>query len=261
MPIVGPDILKYEKRDRIVIITLNRPERMNAISIELAEELAKAWKEFKEDNNAWVAILTGAGEKGFCAGFDLIDQAERDKKGIGLPEKLPLFSPNDHEIWKPVIGAINGDAIAGGFLLAQHCDVRIAAEHAEFGIAETRWNLPAYWVHDLTKVVNLGHALEIAIWGDKRHSAQRFYEIGFVNKVVPKEKLMEEAISWAERILYLAPRCVRNIKEILNRGFYMPPSEGMAFAKALEQNLYGMEDTLEGPKAFKEGRKPIFKGK
>lgn len=259
MSIAGSDILKYEKRDKIVIITLNRPERMNALSMELMRNMEKAWKEFKEDNDAWVAILTGAGEKAFCAGFDLLDQAERDKKGTGLPEELPRFSP--YEIWKPVIAAINGYAIAGGFMLAQHCDIRIAAEHAEFGISETRWNLPAFWVHDLTRVLTLGHALEIALWGDKRYSAQRCYEIGFVNKIVHNEKLMEEAMSWAERMLYLGPRCVRNLKEIIYRGFYMTPLEGMAFARALEQNLFNMEDTVEGPRAFKEGRKPIFKGR
>jgi enoyl-CoA hydratase/carnithine racemase len=258
MPILGPNILKYEKRDRVVIMTLNRPERMNALSIELMEEMEEAWKHFNKDDDAWIAIITGAGEKAFSVGFDLIDQAERDKAGIGLPKEMPQFSP--YEIWKPVIAAINGYAIGGGFMLAQKCDVRIAVEHAEFGIGETRWNLPAGWVHDLTRVLQLGHALEIALWGDKRLSAQRCYEMGFINKIVPKEKLMEEAISWAERMLDLGPRCVRDLKEIIYRGFYMPPSEGMAFGKALEQNLYGMKDTVEGPKAFMEKRKPVFKG-
>jgi enoyl-CoA hydratase/carnithine racemase len=259
VPIKGTDILRYEKKNRTVLMTLNRPERMNSLSIELMERMERAWNEFSNDEDAWAAVIIGEGDKAFCTGFDLIDQAERDKAGVGLPEVLPRFSPI--EIWKPVIAAINGYAIAGGFMLAQQCDIRIAAEHAEFGIAEAKWNLPAYWVHDLTRQVSLGHALEIALWADRRHSAQRGYEMGWINKVVHKEGLLDEAMSWAERMLYLGPRCVRNLKEIICRGFYMVPSEGMAFAKALEQNLYGMEDTVEGPLAFKEQRKPVFRGR
>ena len=261
MPISGPDTLLYEKKDKIVTLTINRPERMNAISIELFERLGDAWSKFRDDEDAWVAILTGAGDKAFCSGFDLIDQAERARRGESPPTSVPPCTPLHLNIWKPVIAAINGYAIAGGFMLAQHCDIRIAAEHVQFGIAETRWNIGAFWVADLTRQLSLGHALEIALWGDGRMTAQRGYEIGWINRVVPKEKLMEEAYSWAERMLYLAPRCVRNLKEILYRGFYMPPSESIAFAQALEYNLQGMEDALEGPKAFAEKRKPVFKNK
>lgn len=261
MPISGHDILLYEKKDRIVTITINRPERMNAMSVELIQRMADAWTRFRDDDDAWVAILTGTGDKAFSTGFDLIDQAERAKKGEVGPLVLPFCTPATLNVWKPVIAAINGYAIAGGFMLAQHCDIRIAAEHVQFGIAETRWNTPAFWVVDLTRQLSLGHALEIALWGDGRLTAQRGYEIGWINKVVPKDKLMEEALSWAERMLYLAPRCVRNLKEIIYRGFYMPPSEGIAFAQALEHNLAGMEDSIEGPQAFAEKRKPVFKNR
>lgn len=254
MPLSGPDILLYEKKDRVVTITINRPERMNSISIELMGRLAKAWVQFRDDDDAWVAILTGTGDKAFCTGRDLIEQSQ-----TGLPEEMGDYFPRD--IWKPIIAAINGYAIAGGWQLAQACDVRIAAEHAELGIAETRWNMPAFWVYDLTRQLQLGHALEIALWGDRRIKAQRGYEMGWINRVVPKEKLMEEVLSWADSMRYLAPRCVRNLKQILYRGFYLPPSEAEAFAFALEQNLVGMEDSIEGPKAFAEKRKPIFKNK
>jgi len=257
MALSGSDILLYELNDRIVTITMNRPERLNAWSMELIEKLAAAWKRFRDDDDAWVAIVTGAGEKAFCAGFDLTDQAGRDAVGSGLPERMP--EPRPVEIWKPIIAAVNGYALGGGWALAQACDIRIASEHAEFGITETRWNMPAYYVHDLTRQLHLGHALEIALWGDRRFSAQRGYDIGWINEVVPKEKLMERAMDWATRMLYLGPRSVRNLKEILYRGFYMPPSKGVAFANALEANLRGMEDTVEGPRAFKEGRKPKFK--
>lgn len=259
MPISGPDILLYEKKDRIVTITLNRPERMNALSLELMERLEEAWKVFRNDKDAWVAILTGAGDKAFCAGMDLFDVSERQKAGTWDPKTVPEACPI--EVWKPVICAINGFALAGGFMLAHDCDIRIAAEHAELGVTETRWNMAASWVRDLTRTLLLGHALEIVLWGDQRISAQRGYEMGFINRVVPKEKLMEEAMSWAERMLYLGPRSVENLKEILYRGYYMTPAEGRAFGRALEQNLLGMEDSIEGPKAFAEKRKPVFKNR
>ena len=259
MPISGPDILMYEKKERIVTITLNRPERMNALSLELIARMTAAWEKFRNDDDAWVAIVTGSGDRAFCSGFDLIDHAERNKRGEGIPMGLPKFYP--FQIWKPVIAAINGYAIAGGCWLAQSCDIRIATEDAEFGIAETRWNMPASWVHGLTHSLSLRHALEIALWGDGRISAQRGYEIGWINRVVPKEKLMTEAMSWADRMRYLAPRCVRNLKEIIYRSYDMNSTDAEAFGVALEHNLLGMEDTIEGSKAFTEKRKPIFKNK
>lgn len=267
MPITGSDILLYEKKNRIVTITMNRPERRNALSLEQFEKLAEAWARFRDDEDAWVAILTGAGDQSFSAGFDLIDLAERQRTEQTVQSPPPLFSDMARmyesvffpETWKPIIAAINGFAVAGGWCLAQGCDIRIAAEHAELGIAEARWNISAGWVALLTREINIGHALEIALWGDRRISAQRAYEIGFVNRVVPKDELMSEAMSWAERILYLAPRCVRNLKQILYRTQTMTKREALEYALALEQNLQGMEDTREGATAFAEKRKPQFK--
>lgn len=259
-------VLLYEKKlnGRVVVMTMNRPEAMNALNGELWEAIYSGWEQFRDDNEAWVAILTGAGDQAFSAGADLkettlirtgqIKPVPRRRRTPG-----PLFEALD--LWKPTIAAINGYAIAGGWMMAQDCDIRIAAEHAELGVSEVRWNMGAGWLHPLTRQMLLGHALEIVLWGDRRITAQRGYEMGWVNRVVPKERLMDEAMEWAERILYLAPRDVRNLKEILYRGAYMSPMEGAAFARALEQNLIGMEDSIEGPKAFGEKRKPEFKNK
>lgn len=255
----GSEVLLYQKKDRIVTITLNRPERANALSLELMLKLEQAWKQFDQDEDAWVAIITGAGDKGFCPGADLMDMAELMRKGAPMPLTPPVVTPAG--IWKPVICALNGFAVAGGFWIAHDCDIRIAAEHVEMGVSETAWNVPAYWVFDLTKNLNLGHALEIALWGDRRMSAQRAYEIGLVNRVVPKEKLMAEAQEWAERMLNLGPRCVRNLKQIIYRGRYLPPQDGKAFGMALEENLKGMKDSLEGGTAFAERRKPKYQNK
>ncbi|MBI4497491.1 MAG: enoyl-CoA hydratase/isomerase family protein [Chloroflexi bacterium] len=260
-------VLKYETREngRIVIMTMNRPERMNALGGGLSQAIAEGWERFAADDNAWVAIITGAGDRAFCAGADLKETSEIRQ---GLRQTVP--SRRQHwayplseglNLWKPTIAAINGYAIAGGWMVAQQCDVRIAAEHAEMGIAEARWNMGAGWIHDLTRQLHLQHALELVIWADARITAQRAYEIGWVNKVVPKERLMDEALAWAERVLYLAPRAARNFKEILYRGYYMTPEMGRAFARALEQNLVGMQDSIEGPKAFAEKRKPVFQNR
>ena len=258
MPITGPETLLYEKKDRIVTITINRPERMNALSFELMQRLNEAWVRFRDEEDAWVCILTAVGDRAFSAGADLKDEAERTAKGIPRP-KVPQFY--GVECWKPKIAAINGLALAGGFLLAMDSDIRIGAEHAELGITEARWNMMARWVAPLTRYFTLGHALEIALWGDGRISAQRGYEMGFINRVVPGGKLMDEAMSWAERMLSLAPRAVRYFKETIYRGHAMTFEEGMAFANALQQNLAGMEDSIEGPKAFAEKRRPQFKNR
>ncbi len=214
----------------------------------------------RDDPEVRAAIFQGAGDKAFCVGADLIEVRERNEKGIGYSvRKLPKFYITG--TWKPIICAINGYAVSGGWALAQACDIRIASEKAEFGIAEARWNMPAGWVYSLTRQLNLGHALEIALWGDTRISAQRAYEIGWVNKVLPQEKVLSEAMSYAERMLYLGPRCVRNLKEIIYRGLRMTDEEAEAFYQALEANLEGMEDSAEGPKAFVERRKPVFRNR
>jgi enoyl-CoA hydratase len=253
-----PNILLYEKIGKIVKITINRPQRMNAVTPELVDSLVASWNRFERDDDSWVAIITGAGEKAFCAGFDLVKAEAQVSTGAdkGIPYKA-IFPG----VWKPVIAAVNGFAIGGGFSLALSCDIRIASENAEFGIAETEWNMPAPWVVQLTKFIQLGHALEIALWGDKRISAQRAYQIGIVNVVVPKDKLMDTAMIWAERITHLAPRCVQNLKQILYRSSGMNTEDAFAFANGLEQNLKGMEDSEEGLKAFVEKRKPQFKNK
>ena len=121
--------------------------------------------------------------------------------------------------------------------------------------------MPASWVRDLTLHMHIGHCMELVLWGDQRVSAQRAYEMGFYNRVVPAEKLMDEAMSWADRMLYLAPRAVWNFKEIIRRGHYMDPKLGRIFGQALEQNLRGMEDSQEGAAALREKRKPNFKNR
>lgn len=262
-------VLLYEKKlnGRVVVMTMNRPEVLNALNNEMIAAIHEGWARFRDDDEAWVAILTGAGDRAFSSGRDLKEEAQertahqgRSKRNSPLHmRKGPLAVASD--LWKPTIAAINGYAIAGGWLMAQDCDIRIAAEHAELGISEVVWNLPAGWIASLTRQMLLPHALEVALWGDRRITAQRAYEMGWINRVVPKEQLMDEAMEWAERMLYLGPRAVRNIKQILYRAFDMTALEAEAFSRALDQNMEGMEDSIEGVRAFAEKRKPRFKNK
>ena len=266
----GEPVVLVETHDagRIHVITLNRPERLNAIGGGLNEALYDAFTRFRDDLAARVAILTGAGDRAFCAGMDLKDSADRmaaiergEQSGPLIPQATKSIAPLSEGLglWKPTIAAINGYAIAGGFNLAMQCDIRIAAEHARIGIAEARWNRKgAGWMAPLTRQIGLGNALQLVLWGDTQWTAQRAYEAGWVQEVVPRERLMETAMSYARRAVDMAPRSVRNIKETMYRAYYMTPEVAQAFGRAIEENIEGMQDTIEGARAFAEKRRPNY---
>ena len=251
----------------IHLITLNRPHRLNAIGDGLSEALYDAFVEYRDDPNARCAVLTGAG-RAFCAGADLINTAETreaEREGRDSPVHVPNRRKNavplseTLNLWKPTIAAINGWAVAGGFMYAMQCDIRIMSEEAKVGIAEARWNMGgAGWMAPLTRQIGLGSALELTLWGDTQYDARRCYELGWVQRVVPREMLLETALDYARRMLYLAPRAVRNMKQALYRGYYMEPLTAQQYGAAIEQNLQGTNDSIEGPKAFSEKRRPNF---
>ncbi len=261
--------LLYEtiENGRIAIMTINRPERMNSSDPGMGVRWADAWTRFAETDEEWVAIITGAGDRAFSAGQDLKIRNELETAaGSGAYRPTRVVRPTTPigpmlNCWKPTIAAINGFAIAGGWSTAQNCTFRIAAEHAEMNIAEARWNQGAGFVGWLSRLMHQGHALEVCIMGDRRVSAQRGYEMGFINKVVPREKLMEEAIDWAQTILNMAPRSVRNFNQMVHQCFNMSIPDAQRFSGALEYNLGGMEDSKEGPAAFAEKRRPVFKNR
>jgi enoyl-CoA hydratase/carnithine racemase len=267
---VGPVVLVDTHEDgKIWVLTMNRPHRMNSLGGGMLDALYDAFEAFRDDRQARVAIVTGAGDRAFCAGADLIETAERRQtaaRGEGQapppvrgPRRFVAPLSEGLGLWKPTIAAVNGFAVAGGFMIAMQCDIRIMAEHARAGIAEARWNMGgAGWVAPLTRQIGLGSALELVLWGDTQYTAQRCYEIGWAQRVVPKEQLMDTAMAYARRALDMAPRAVRNYKETLYRAYYMNPLDGFAFGSALEQNLAGMHDSIEGPLAFSEKRRPNF---
>ena len=261
MPVSGPEVLLYEKKGHVAYITLNRPERMNALSVECWNMLDEAWDRVDSDEEVRVAVITAAGDKAFCVGMDLKETSEIAKTGTDILKvvKDPMLQ-RVRQVKKPTIAAINGMSLAGGFLIALNCDLRIAATHATFSIREVKvgrgspWAVPLLWMMPLATIYEL-------IYTGEPLTAERLYQLGFLNKVVPLEELMPAATAMAETIGDNAPLSVRAAKQALNATMDLGCSAG--FKKALEiyEPAYASEDAKEGPLAFAEKRKPVWKGR
>jgi len=247
------DIL-YEQKGRIVLITINRESALNTLTPESAKTLGNAWKRFRDDEEAWVAVITGAGDRAFCAGYEMSEEALALK---GAKESLATI-PTTFDIWKPTIAAINGYCIAGGWWIAQECDLRIASETAEFGITQVKWGLMPAFSATLSRHLMPGHALELLLTGE-RINARRASEMGFVNEVVSEGKALERAMEIAETICANGPAAVRMSKELFYRG--MTLSREAAFELTWERYAENeaTRDAKEGVSAFMERRKPVFK--
>jgi len=249
----------YEKRDRIAIVTINRPEALNAFTPDMLRAMDAAFAEFNKDPDLWVAILTAAGEKSFCAGMDLKAAIplinEGDEMGYADHTKRP-FS----DVFKPIIAAVNGYCIAGGLEFLQGTDLRIAAEHATFGLGEVRWGIiPTGGSHiRLPRQIPWAVAMELLLMG-RPITAQRAYDIGLVNEVVAADQLMPTALKWAETICKNGPLAVRTAKEIAVRALGL--ESGFVLEKAIGARVFASEDAKEGPRAFAEKRPPRFTGR
>ena len=258
---MGETVL-YEKRDNVAIITLNRPDSLNAINRQLRDDLSEAITRFDEEQDAFVAIITGAG-RAFCAGRDLKERAEDNAQGIqaragdSMTRDQTFMWPRT---WKPMIAAVNGYALAGGWSIAQRCDLRIAAEDAQLGITETKWSLLPPFATVLPKSLPLSAVLELVLTAQPV-TAQRAYDMGFVNKVVPGEQLMAEAMTLAQQIAENAPLAVQAFKELAYRGQNMSNEDIAAMTYETYNKLLTTEDSKEGPRAFAEKRKPQWKGR
>lgn len=252
----------YEKRDNIVVITLNRPDALNAINRQLRADLSDAITEFDGDPQAFVAIVTGAG-RAFCAGRDLKERAEDNAEGVqaraahSMTPDRPYMWP---QTWKPMIAAVNGFALAGGWSIAQMCDLRLAAADARLGITESKWSLLPPFGTILPKMIPLSAVLEL-VFTAAPITAQRAYDIGFLNKVVPAGDLMPEALSLAQQIAENAPLAVQYFKELAYRGLNMSTQDISSLTYHMYDQLLTTEDSKEGPRAFAEKRKPNWQGR
>jgi enoyl-CoA hydratase len=254
-----PSTMLYEKRERIAIVTINRPEAMNAFTPDMLQAMDAAFADFNSDPDLWVAILTAAGDKSFCTGMDL-------KAAIPLMKSGDELGYTDHtkrpfsDIFKPIIAAINGYCIAGGLEFLQGTDLRIAAEHATFGLGEVRWGIiPTGGSHiRLPRQIPWAVAMELLLMG-RPITAKRAYDIGLINEVVPADQLLPTAFKWAETICKNGPLAVRTAKEIAVRALGL--ESGFVLEKAIGARVFASEDAKEGPRAFAEKRPPRFTGR
>lgn len=256
----------YEKRGRVAYITINRPEVRNAIDLETSRELAQAWRDFRDDDELWIGVLTGAGDKAFSAGADLKslipmlagaarNNEEANDSGFG-------GITSDLTCWKPVIAAVNGFCLAGGTELMLSCDLRIAAEHATIGLTEVRWGIipGAGGTQRLPRMIPLAKAMEIILLGEPI-TAEEAWRIGLINKVVPQAELMNEVERWVNTLLERGPLALRAAKQAMLQGLDMTLTEGLQLEQRLFRQMLATEDAKEGPMAFAQKRKPEFKGR
>ena len=246
----------FDVQDNIAIITINRPERRNAINLAVREQLRTAFLKVEENPAIRVAILTGAGDQAFCAGMDLKEAAELKLK---ITPPLPVLGSNV-KVSKPMIAAVNGHTYAAGWLLAQMCDLCIASESARFGITEAKVGRGFAWAVPLFDMIPQ-RIVELLMTG-RVIDARRACEIGFVNYVVPADQLLTKAMELAREIAANAPLTVAAVKELVQISGEMGRSAALKYARQMfDEKVYNSEDAIEGPKAFKEKRPPVWKGR
>jgi enoyl-CoA hydratase len=255
------DEVLRERRGNVEILTINRPEARNAINGGVSRAMSSIMDELAEDSDCWVVVVTGSGEKAFSAGMDL--KAFSSGEGGDIIGASGGFAGlTQRNFPKPIIAAVNGSALAGGFEIMLSCDLVVAADHATFGIPEAKRGLVAGagGLIRMPKRLPMAIALELAMTGDPI-DAERAYALGLVNKVVPSAQLLDEAIALAERIAANAPLAVRYSKDVMKRAAELPESEGWKINAEAVGVVFSSADAMEGPIAFAEKRPPKWQGK
>lgn len=255
------ETLIFEKKDHIAYLTLNRPDQRNALNMEMYGLLTETWDRINQDSAIRAVIVTGAGDKVFCAGMDLKEVARLKKEGKDdfLKQVDDPFLLKMRSVKKPIIAAINGNVFAGGFMLSLHADLRVAVEGTTFAITESKMGRGSPWATPLLWMLPQGIIMELTLTGDPI-PVDRMYQMGLVNRLVKREELMPTAVAIAERIRDNAPLSVMAAKESLLRGMDLGLEAGLKKAIAIYKSVYESEDAQEGPRAFAEKRKPIWKG-
>lgn len=252
------DAVTYELRGPVAWLTINRPEARNALNKAVRDGLFAGVRRFNDDDGAKVLVLTGAGDKAFCAGGDLKEMASASLT-VPPPDFLPQFGCNI-QVDKPTIAAVNGIAYAGGFLLAQTCDLCVAVDTARFAITEVKVGRGAPWAAPLPWMIPPRIAMQILLTGDPIDAA-RAREIGLVNEVVPAAELAEATQRLAERIAANAPLSVRAVNKTMRLVAEYPLADAYTEADRIWEPVYLSGDAQEGPAAFRDKRTPAWKGR
>ncbi len=260
-----------DTEDRVFTITINRPEVRNCVDGETASLLEKAWKTFRDDDELYVAILTGTGDKAFCAGADLknlhtlgpglaTDENRHARRRFITHGPGYMGYTRQVDIYKPIIAAVNGFALAGGLELSCLADIRIVEEHAELGVACRRWNVPLLdgGTQRLPRIVGMGWGMEMIITG-RFIDAKEAYRIGLANEVVPEGQSLSRAKELAAQLCKLPQGAMRTDKQAAMMGYGRPLEEGLRIEAEVGQTVLDSYDIMEGSQSFVEKRKPTFK--
>ncbi len=257
-----PEFILIDDADHVRTITINRPERLNAIHGPVSREMSAALDEFAENDDLWVAVITGAGDRAFSAGNDLKAQAAGDD--VSAPPSGFGGITNRFDLTKPVIAAVNGVAMGGGFEIALACDLIIAVETAVFALPEPRVGLAALagGMHRLPRSIPLKHAMGMLLTG-RRVAADEGYRLGFVNEVAPAGGLRAAVDGWVQMILQCSPMSVRATKEAAYWGLDQSLPEAIGGQNRLDavRAMFKSEDWQEGPRAFAGKRPPQWTGR
>jgi E-phenylitaconyl-CoA hydratase len=249
--------------DGVAVITMNRPERLNALDTEHYEGLSRAWQTVRDDPAIRVALITGAGEKSFCTGADIKSFIPKPAElaELMLTQKSQLLN-RGLEVWKPVVAAVNGYCLGGGMTLLLASDIRVAAEHASFGVSEVKRGIFPANGGTQRIIQQLPHAIamEMLLTGESVDAATAL-RWGLVNKVVPLSQLMETAMDYARRVAANAPLAVQAAKELALRSRDLDLASGLRMEQLFLRLLQGSEDVQEGSAAFAAKRKPQFKAR
>jgi enoyl-CoA hydratase/carnithine racemase len=262
------DIL-YEAHKHVRLVTINRPEKMNSLDFSAHETLVEIWQEFNADPEARVAVITGSGDKAFCAGADLKTYTMAFAQ-VPAPEFIRKYTngpglggiTRNVKVFKPIVAAINGYAISGGLEIALACDIRFCSNNAAFGLQDVRWGFHACdgALIRLKEIIGLGHAMEMILSGD-RFDAQYAYRVGLVNRVVDQARLLEETIEYADKLASRAPIAQQLAKEVIDRTHGLPLDEALRLESRSFHSLAYTEDLAEGNLSFREKRAAQFKGR